>query len=339
MMLAALVALTTLLGGAAAQNCAISSMFTDLTLVTTSENCRAGCAEGTGVCPDEWYPGQDDSCDPECGLLFEHFWDECGDILNNAGIGGMDEMGNFYQNCLGALYPPGSCGTFCNEHTYQCYLTEVQEACCDEGGTNCVEGQDVPNECPVGCALVFPEFLDTCHDHIDEQDALEVADFDTFAAHCLEVDGLELVEYALDLQRRGCTIDLNGDGHRRRIQMLGQWLGSTADECGWDTLNDLAREVDQICCGAGGDECVSGDLIVPPDTCAPACAVAMHDFHTRCQSTMTQILGDRFADVGAFEDQCLEDLEANGELVIEAIRNAICPDDVNLGGGEEPEGR
>ena len=104
-------------------------------------------------------------------------------------------------------------------------------------------------------------------------------------------------------------------------------------------MNDLAREVDQICCGAGGDECVSGDLIVPPDTCAPACAVAMHDFHTRCQSTMTQILGDRFADVGAFEDQCLHDLVANGELVIEAIRNAICPDDANLGGGEESEGR
>ena len=60
---------------------------------------------------------------------------------------------------------------------------------------------------------------------------------------------------------------------------------------------------------------------------------------SRCQSTMTQILGDRIADVGAFEDQCLQDLVANGELVIEAIRNAICPDDVNLGGGEEPEGR
>ena len=69
------------------------------------------------MCPDEWYPGQDDSCDPECGLLFEHFWDECGVILTNADLGGMDEMGNFYNNCLGALYPPGSCGTFCNEHT------------------------------------------------------------------------------------------------------------------------------------------------------------------------------------------------------------------------------
>ena len=33
----------------------------------------------------------------------------------------------------------------------------------------------MPIECPVGCALVFPEFLNTCHDHIDEQDALEVA--------------------------------------------------------------------------------------------------------------------------------------------------------------------
>ena len=26
------------------------------------------------------------------------------------------EMGLFYDDCLEALYPPGSCGTFCNEH-------------------------------------------------------------------------------------------------------------------------------------------------------------------------------------------------------------------------------
>jgi hypothetical protein len=29
-------------------------------------------------------------------------------------MGGMDEMGEFYDDCLGALYPPGICGTFCN---------------------------------------------------------------------------------------------------------------------------------------------------------------------------------------------------------------------------------
>ena len=43
----------------------------------------------------------------------------------------MDGMHLFYTNCLESLYPPGSCGTFCNEHTYECYLNEVQESWCE----------------------------------------------------------------------------------------------------------------------------------------------------------------------------------------------------------------
>jgi hypothetical protein len=53
-------------------------------------------------------------------------------MLTDAHMGGMDEMGVFYDDCLEQLYPPGICGTFCNEHTYECFLTEIQEACCDE---------------------------------------------------------------------------------------------------------------------------------------------------------------------------------------------------------------
>jgi hypothetical protein len=97
-------------------------------------------------------------------------------MLTTAGMGGMDEMGQFYDHCLEALYPPGSCaflphhrepslafsvssvscvakrsgggslpsgGYLCNEHTFDCYLTEVQESCCDEGGLNCPEGECV----------------------------------------------------------------------------------------------------------------------------------------------------------------------------------------------------
>ena len=41
-------------------------------------------------------------------------------------MGGMEEMGAFYDNCLETLYPPGKCGLFCNEHTYECMLQEVQ---------------------------------------------------------------------------------------------------------------------------------------------------------------------------------------------------------------------
>ena len=38
-------------------------------------------------------------------------------MLSEAHMGGMEEMQYFYDDCLEELYPPGSCGTFCNEHT------------------------------------------------------------------------------------------------------------------------------------------------------------------------------------------------------------------------------
>eukprot|EP01050_Picozoa_sp_SAG11_P048125 SAG11_NODE_25576_length_357_cov_0.468992_1_plen_92_part_01 len=85
-----------------------------------------------------------------------------------ASMGGMDEMGSFYEHCLETLYPPGTCGTFCNEHTFECSLAEIQESCCDEGGANCNAEHPVPEVCPVGCALVFPDFMERCTDHVEE---------------------------------------------------------------------------------------------------------------------------------------------------------------------------
>ena len=97
---------------------------------------------------------------------------------------------------LEELYPPGSCGTFCNEHTYDCYLTEIQQACCDEEGTNCRPESDVPNTCPVGCALVFPEFLEACREHVATNaltnPSMVPADFEAFEQQCLDSDGLAL---------------------------------------------------------------------------------------------------------------------------------------------------
>ena len=75
-------------------------------------------------------------------------------------------------------------GTFCNEHTYQCFLTDVHAACCDEGGLNCPDGQDIPNTCPVGCAIIFPEFLETCRDHVRAQVGLEEAEYESFEQQC-----------------------------------------------------------------------------------------------------------------------------------------------------------
>ena len=110
-------------------------------------------------------------------------------------------------------------GTFCNEHTYQCFLTDVHAACCDEGGLNCPDGQDIPNTCPVGCAIIFPSFLETCRDHVRDQAGLEEAEYETFETLCLDQDGLALVEYAIDMQENGCVLDLSSEHGRR--QLLG----------------------------------------------------------------------------------------------------------------------
>jgi hypothetical protein len=97
--------------------CYISSLFTHLTSITTNPDCRAGCAGGSGACGEEWYPGAADACSKKCGRVFEPFWDECGGMLVDAKMGGMEEMGTFYDHCVESLYPPGTCGAFCNQHT------------------------------------------------------------------------------------------------------------------------------------------------------------------------------------------------------------------------------
>ena len=55
---------------------------------------------------------------------------------------------------------------------------------------NCEAGHDVPNTCQVGCAIVFPQFVETCRDHIRDQPELNEPDFEIFEEMCLEQDGL-----------------------------------------------------------------------------------------------------------------------------------------------------
>jgi hypothetical protein len=241
-----------------------------------------------------------------------------------AHMGGMEEMGMFYDDCLEELYPPGTCGTFCNEHTYDCYLTEVHQACCDEEGTNCREDSDVPNVCPVGCAIVFPEFLETCRDHVAEHEATDpsivVAEFEAFEQQCLTSDGLALVEYALALVDRGCILDLSGvagGGHRRLQQFLTQRLSSGAEHCEWDEIDDLAQDVTSICCTSGA--CPAGSLV--PTSCSPGCAVALHQFSVSCGATLLAIDQD-YDQIMAFEQSCLD--AADPLFFLNAIKNAQC---------------
>ena len=59
-------------------------------------------------------------------------------MLTATKMAGMKDMGAFYNNCLHSLYPPGSCGALCNEHTYECYIEEIRESCCDERGASSI---------------------------------------------------------------------------------------------------------------------------------------------------------------------------------------------------------
>ena len=229
---------------------------------------------------------------------------------------------------LEELYPPGSCGTFCNEHTYDCYLTEIQQACCDEEGTNCRPESDVPNTCPVGCAIVFPEFLEACREHVAANaltdPSMVPADFEAFEQQCLDSDGLALVEYALDLAARGCILDLDdsGGGHRRLQIFLTNWMSSSAQTCTWDELDDLATDVDMICCGADGSNCPEGSQV--PRACSAGCAVSMHQFVSSCGATMRNTLSDdsRYQSIMAFEQSCLD--SADPLFFLTAIESAQC---------------
>ena len=255
--------------------------------------------------------------------MYEPFWDQCGAMLTTMGLGGMDEMGEFYDKCLETLYPPGECGQLCNLHTYDCYLQEVHQACCDLGGLNCVAGRDIPLECPVGCGLVFPAFVDKCHDHI-AANGLD-AEFQAFREECLDVDGLDLVEYAIDLKQQGCQIDLTGGalpggGHRRMQGPTSQWFSSRVAACAWDDLDNFAEDVDAVCCM--NRACQNRR----PSTCSAACAVAMHEFFSMCGDEVAHLLGDadaRFLDMQAFDADCMAG--ADPDYFIHAIENAVCP--------------
>ena len=56
-----------------------------------------------------------------------------------------------------------------------------------------MEGADVPRPCPVGCALVWPEFTNLCHDHISDDDAMALADYQEFTHVCRPERGFHRV--------------------------------------------------------------------------------------------------------------------------------------------------
>ena len=92
----------------------------------------------------------------------------------------------------------------------------------------------------------------------------------------------------------------------------------------------------RICCGSDGSGCpTAGDTILPPSTCNPACAVAMHSFAATCGLTVTAVLGaenDFNHELQGFEQQCLEN--ADPRVFLDAIMSADCSE---AQGGAHPD--
>jgi hypothetical protein len=147
-------------------------------------------------------------------------------------------------------------------------MDDVRKACCDINGENCNTQSSVPLQCPVGCALVFPRFVEKCRAHIKAHqtpswehsaNAINLKVFEGFEQKCLKQDSMAMVEYALEMKDKGCKIDLQHAVSGRRLQQgqfMSQWLNTpAASTCSWDKLNEYSQEVDRICCGPTGANC------------------------------------------------------------------------------------
>jgi len=155
--------------------------------------------------------------------------------------------------------------------------------------------------------------------------SLNEADFTAFESQCLSQDALELVEYALDLVDKGCTLDLAGvdSGNGRRVLQgpLDDWLNFQSRTCSWDALDNYAQDVDEICCGADGSLC-EGDAF--PAECNPGCTVAFHQFERDCGDALAEIMPEqRVAAMEDFESNCLD--SADPLFFLDAIMSADCP--------------
>jgi hypothetical protein len=212
----------------------------------------------------------------------------CGAMLSAMGVGGTEGMTSFYDSCLGTLYPPGQCAEECTPSMMHCRLMEVQAACCGDPA-NCPDGDPVPHSCPVECALVFPFFLESCHDALEAQGG-EMRLYERFSQACTRQDTTALVEYASDLIDQGCTVDLGGlrrlaepepDQHMEKVVQLQSPVNPIADA-------DDSRRLQAVGTGAceGFMDDPSGDLAAHGVSCDQVLALGCDTDLSGIQPTM-----------------------------------------------------
>lgn len=180
----------------------------------------------------------------------------------------------------------------------------------------------------VGCAIVFPEFVDVCTDHIVAS-GLAIDDFLSFEQECLDLDGFALVEYVVSLQGRGCVVDVDSwaasvevTRHRRSLaEFFASAYVRGSPGCEWDQIDDLIHRVGEICCA--GNTC---DAAGNPASCRPTCAMATHGLMAQCSTTLEHLLGSEAMQAfTAFGEQCYD--EADPSVFMQAIEHAHCPED------------
>ena len=83
-------------------------------------------------------------------------------------------------------------------------------------------------------------------------------------------------------------------------------------------FTDLHNMVCRVCCAQNSCPTSATGQVLPPESCTPACAVAMHSFESTCGETFDNIIRDGFnRDFHAFEQGCLS--EANPLTFLDAI--------------------
>eukprot|EP01047_Picozoa_sp_COSAG01_P020352 COSAG01_NODE_1157_length_11476_cov_87.701503_1_plen_1017_part_10 len=114
-----------------------------MSAVKQAPECRAGCAvdnAGAPNCPPGWMPSGTDRCSAACAKVFKPFWQRCGKMFTESGMGGMDKLGAFNRHCQAAAvhYISKNCTMYDGKHgTWPTLRDKSARAkeCCAPGET------------------------------------------------------------------------------------------------------------------------------------------------------------------------------------------------------------
>ena len=134
----------------------------------------------------------------------------------------------------------------------------------------------------VGCALVFPFFLESCHDALLAQGS-DIVLYERFSQACTRQDTTALVEYAIDLVQQGCTVDFDG---LRRLADVGDFKEHVAKNVVADDSRRLQAVGTGACAGFVDDP--NGNLAAHGVSCEQVLALGCDSDLSRIQPTMAR---------------------------------------------------